>query len=362
LSYELDKRRTDSERRRDSICVDYSRMDRTCKEEVGAAGYHNAKATITAEDSDNLAAIIQNVFEKRNGNAEYTHWETGTKRLSLYMNKQHFFDLAEQSYEEHTINKKKIASPYKFVECLPVWASELTTSSVETVLRVMRAASKRVGAEWTQEFEAVMTGTNGDTSPQMWHFDGTFACLAAVGVLPSPDTNGGVAVRGSTEFVRYVHRQLSEFDTHKQKMDYLETVWKRIERTRITTQDQFNMATRQDEIAEVLSGENEMIGWETRRGDMTVFVTDHLHRGASSNGIGYAYFCAWEIRQQNEGTHTDGLPVQYTNWRTAYTEDFKKQEEKRRAEFKQQEEKRRAEVKLNLDEERADRASSRSQL
>jgi hypothetical protein len=349
LSYVLDQKRTDSERQTNSICVDYSRMDKTCNAQLGKDGYHSAKATISDTDSDNLASIIQSVFENRKGNSECTHWETGTQRLSLYMNKQHFFNLAEQSYEEHT--NKKAAIPYKFVEHLPVWASELTTSSVETVLRVMRAASERVGAEWTQEFEAVMTGANGDSSPQMWHFDGTFACLAAVGVLPCPGINGGLAVRDSTEFVRYVHRRLSEFDTDQEKMAYLETVWKRIVRTKIKTQNQFNEATRQDQIAEVLTEGNEMIGWTTSRGDMTVFLTDHLHRGASSKGIGYAYFCAWEVLQQNKHTHTDGLPMHYTNWRAEFTKLFKNLEEEKSEQ-----------TKFQLDEARAARKDSRSRL
>ena len=137
-----------------------------------------------------------------------------------------------------------------------------------------------------------------------------------MGVLPCPGINGGVAVRGSTEFVRYKHRWLADFDTDPGKMKYLETVWNRIARTKLKTQKQFNEARRQDEIEEVLTGENEMDSWATHRGDMTVFVTDHLHRGASSQGIGYAYFCAWEV-PQNKGAHTDGhmdgLPVQYTN-------------------------------------------------
>jgi hypothetical protein len=179
-----------------------------------------------------------------------------------------------------------------------------------------------------------MTGTGGDISPQMWHFDGTFTCLAAVGVLPKPGINGDVAVRDSTEFVRYAHKRLTEFDTDQAKMDYLDTVWNRIRRVRVTTQNEHDSVTRQDEIEEVLSVGSEKVSWPTRSGDMSVFFTDHLHRGASSNGIGYAYFCAWEVPENKARTHTDGVPVQYTNWKTQYESAFKQLAEDAVAELK----------------------------
>jgi hypothetical protein len=328
LAYKLNQLRSSSESQEDSICVDYSLMEGKCKEKVNTDGYHNANKVVTDTDSDALAKVIQTLFEARKGNAEYTHWETGTQRLSLYMTQQHFFDLADQSYEEHTTNKERVDTPYKFFETLPVWASELTEDSVDIVLRVIRAASKRVGAQWVQEFEAVMTGTNGDISPQMWHFDGTFACLAAVGVLPCPcaGIEGGVSVRDSTEFVKYTHKRLTDFATDKEKMDYLATVWNRIERLTVKTKKQFDLAKRQDEVKEILTAGNCSVSWATCRGDMTVFLSDHLHRGAASSGIGYAYFCAWEVPQNTVAdTHTDGEPVQFTNWKAVYKTAFHKQ-------------------------------------
>jgi hypothetical protein len=343
--------------------VDYSGMEERCYDKVSKDGYHNAKGTITDADSDNLARIIQTLFEGRKGNSEYTHWETGTQRLSLYMNKQHFFDLARQSYKEHTTTDKKVETPYKFVETLPVWANELTSDSVDSVLRVMRAASKRVGAKWTQEFEAVMTGTNGDSSPQMWHFDGIRACLAAVGILPLPGIAGAEAVRGSTEFVRYDHKRLSDFATNKDKMNYLGTVWSRIRRVTVTTPEQFHLAKRQDEIEEVLTEGNEMVSWPTSRGDVSVFFTNHLHRGAASSGIGYAYFCAWEIPENEiSNTHTDGLPVQCTNWKEVHQEHFKDEDEDDRLKAAAAATAAAAEVKSKLDAERKARWVQRSQL
>ena len=65
-----------------------------------------------------------------------------------------------------------------------------------------------------QEFEAVMTGSGDDKSPQMWHFDGVAANIAGVGVLSLP---GDRAVRGATHIANYkVH-------THTHTMPYTHT-------------------------------------------------------------------------------------------------------------------------------------------
>jgi hypothetical protein len=321
----MNKSRSGSESWNESIRVVRADMDKSCDHSLKTCGYHNAKDTIDSSDSAGLAKVIEDLFEARKGNSERTHWENGTQRLCLCMTEQHFSDLAEQSYREHTIDKDKVDTPYKFVESLVVWASELTPDAVDTVIRVIRATSKRVGAKWTQSFEAVRTGTSGNTSPQMWHFDGTYSCIAAVGVLPKPGIKDAVAVRGSTEFVRYEHKRLKEFDTDKKKIDYLRTIWNRIKRVRTTTQRQHDLATRQEEIEEELTIGNELVRWEASIGAMSVFFSDHLHRGASSNGIGYAYFCAWEVDHNKDGMHTDGEPVQYTNWERLYTKAFKEQ-------------------------------------
>jgi hypothetical protein len=132
-------------------------------------------------------------------------------------------------------------------------------------------------------------------------------------------------------------------------MDHLETVWNRFRRTKVTTQKQFDLTTRQDQIEEKLCNGNEVDSWKSKKGDMTVFLTDHLHRGASSRGKGYAYFCAWEVPQNKvEDTHTDGLPVHWTNWKVAYTEALQKIEKITLAQRK-----------LKMDASRAARAGNR---
>jgi hypothetical protein len=68
----------------------------------------------------------------------------------------------------------------------------------------------------------------------------------------------------------------------------------------------------------------------------------------SSNGIGYAYFCAWEVPENKARTHTDGVPVQYTNWKTQY-----------KSAFKQLAEDAVAELKFKKDDERTARALQR---
>jgi hypothetical protein len=323
LAGTLDKHRNEAESENESICVDYEHMVAACKTDVQTKGYHLASKTITEKDSDQLAEICHKLFDSRDNNSEHTHFSTGTKRLSLFMTRQHFSDLAEQSYEEHTTNKAKSDPPYEFVEHLVVWNDELTADEVDCVLRVMRAKSKCAGAMWQQEFELVKTGTNDDTSPQMWHFDGTHANLAAVCVLPSGGGDGRTAVRGSTEFVQYPHECLSKFPTEKEKLSYLESIWSKVTRTTVTTQSQYDKTVRQDEVKEELSTGSIIECWKVKCGDSTFFLSTHMHRGAGSFKTGYACFSAWEVPEcKHTDTHTDGTPVHKTNWKLLYTKLF----------------------------------------
>ena len=323
LSFTLHEKRIEAENEEESMCVDYEHMTPECKGSVQAKGYYLAKKIITEDDSDQLAAICHKLFGSRNYNSEHTHFTTGTNRLSMFMTRQHFFDLAIQSHEEHTTNKAKVDPPYEFVEHLVVWNDELTAVDVGCVLRVMRTKSKHAGAMWQQEFELVMTGTNGDKSPQMWHFDGIHANIAAVCVVPSGGKDGRSAVRGSTEFVRYPHKCLSQFATDQEKLLYLEVIWAQVTRVTITTQAQYDRTVRQDELVETLSIGSIIDCWPVECGDSTYFMSTHMHRGAGSRKPGYACFSAWEAPEyKHTDTHTDGTPVHKTNWKPLYTKSF----------------------------------------
>ena len=96
------------------------------------------------------------------------------------MSKAHFMDLCDQQYKEHTRRYSDDAQPYKFIETLPVYYDERVTSTedVRFLSRIIIKLSKTVGAQIMQEFEAVMTGSGDDKSPQMWHFDGVAANIA----------------------------------------------------------------------------------------------------------------------------------------------------------------------------------------
>ena len=121
------------------------------------------------------------------------------------MREEHFLDLCQQQYEENTKDDCE-HEPYNFLDSLPVWYDEGVTSAddVKFLSEIIIKLSKKVGAQIMQEFEAVMTGSGDDKSPQMWHFDGVAANIAGVGVLP---LRGERPVRGSTEIVKYqVHR------------------------------------------------------------------------------------------------------------------------------------------------------------
>jgi hypothetical protein len=228
------------------------------------------------------------------------------------MSREHFFDLAKQSYQENSTPDKSNIEPYKFVEFLPVWATELDESEVECVVRVIRRTSEKVGALWTQEFEAVLTGTGKDKSPQMWHFDGKYGNLAGVGIVCLSSEK---PVRVGTELVKYPHKMLIDMGA-QECLDHLKTVFGRIKRDTATP---FDQCLEQSQVKESLTGENVIHSLASVPGDLTAFYTTHLHRGASSNGVGYAYFCSWEIPEYKGHKHyTDGVPIHLTNWKQEY--------------------------------------------
>jgi hypothetical protein len=262
---------------------------------------------------------LTNTFEfacrSRPDRWERTHFVTGTKRLSMYMTKDHFFDLARQSYEENSQPDDSDIEPYQFVECLPVWATDLEESEVECIVRVIRKTSEKVGAKWTQEFEAVLTGTGEDNSPQMWHFDGVYANLAGVGVVCLRSQN---PTRGGTELVRYPHKILTDMEA-KECYKHIETVFARVERKTAKTPKSYDKCIKQADVVEILTGDNVADSGSSVVGDMTAFYTDHLHRGARNTGQGFAYFCSWEVPEyRRHRAHTDGLPIHLTNWNKIY--------------------------------------------
>jgi hypothetical protein len=231
------------------------------------------------------------------------------------MTRDHFFDLARQSYSENLKPDNSNIDPYKFVEFLPVWATELEESEIECVVRVIRKTSEKVGALWTQEFEAVLTGTGEDKSPQMWHFDGKYGNLAGVGVVCLKFQK---PVRVGTELVKYPHKMLIDM-TAADCYNHIRTVFARIKRDTAVTARQFDQCVKQSQVREGLTGENVIHSCKCAAGDLCVFYTDHLHRGASSSGEGYAYFCSWEIPEyRGHKHHTDGIPIQLTNWKQEY--------------------------------------------
>jgi hypothetical protein len=231
------------------------------------------------------------------------------------MTRDHFFELARQSYEENSSPDKSDIEPYEFVEFLPVWATELDESEIECVVRVIKQTSEKVGALWTQEFEAVLTGTGDDNSPQMWHFDGKYANLAGVGIVWLRSQK---PVRKGTELVKYPHRMLIDMEA-SECYEHLKSVFARVKRDTAVNAAQYNRCTKQSQVVESLTGVNAIHSATCKAGDLTTFYTDHLHRGASSSSEGYGYFCGWEIPEyRGLKHHTDGMPIHLTNWRKEY--------------------------------------------
>jgi hypothetical protein len=98
--------------------------------------------------------------------------------------------------------------------------------------------------------------------------------------------------------------------------EYLSGVWKLVKRLK---EQDFHSLERQDDLEETVE-ENFIVRDALRKGDVTMFNSQCLHRGPASNGIGYAFFGAWTTPGYiATGLHTDGVPIHKMNWE----EEFK---------------------------------------
>jgi len=271
-------------------------------------GYLKMENVIDKHANNKLRDICSRIFLERNG--EQIHFLTGAKRLSAFMSRQHFFDLAEQSYTEHVQGKP---DPYQFVEHLPIWSSEVLPEETCAILAIMRIMSQRMGAQIPQEFELVSSYVGDDKSPQMWHFDGTSSNFAGVYVIVQHD---GSSCRGSTELAEYPHKDYMGPSQNATKLEHVGWVFGNVTRKKIKKD-----LVRQDQVQEELKDGLNIVNWPVKLGDLCVFYTDHLHRGAASEGQSFACFCAWTRSQTEEG-HTDSCPVTCMNWRELYTKKW----------------------------------------
>lgn len=268
-------------------------------------GHSYIQGAVAEGDTKRLEGIAKEVFRLRKG--EDVHFPDGCKRLSVFMTKRHFFELARKATHEHKVGA---GQPYKFAE-LCVWMSELNDpqGDIDCTLRVIRQASNAVGAKFAAEFELVMSGLS--TRPQMWHMDGVYANLAGVVVLTA-------GARGPTQLLNYPHRWLCEM-TIRECKKHVAGVFKQIIRTSGRTKREFDEMKEQESLYEELSPWATATQHEHQVGGLSAFLTDHLHRGAGARATAYSCFFEWQVPEfEGEHASTDGEPVHLTNFTACY--------------------------------------------
>lgn len=178
----------------------------------------------------------------------------------------------------------------------------------------MRLSSFQVGTKIPCEFEATMSGSGGDLSPQMFHIDSLIARVAATQKLTAQPGSVRSAEQGPTQVVAYAHRFLQDM-THQEAITYFTKVFDKVHRATARTEEEWLRTVRQDAVVEQLESGTHIEQGESKDAGMSLFLTDHLHRGAPSNGVGYGFFCSWRIPEYaHVKSCTNGLPITKLNF------------------------------------------------